>query len=232
MLLDDIAECQEVLRLKRGKPYPRGVELFQQGDVLDEVLYVETGIVKLERLDRDGLNMIVEMAFPCTWLGTAAVIAQMPSPVTAVTCTRTALAGMSAHVFRDLLHHDPALSFRIHEMHTRELCRQTGWIGQLSSANARERLQRVIRQFIDALRLPASDRGTRLQLPLKQWELARLIAITPEHLSRVLKDMEAEGMIRRDRGWVIVPDARRLCDDGDYDDAPWCERLQVGTLET
>ena len=43
---------------------------------------------------------------------------------------------------------------------------------------------------------------------MKQVEIAELIAVTPEHLSVVLKRMEQQGIIRREKGWLIIPDAK------------------------
>jgi CRP-like cAMP-binding protein len=205
--------------------YPRGVELFGQGRVLDEVLYVDGGLVKLVRVDRDGTEMILELAMPGAWLGSASVIIGVPSPVTAVTCGPTLLQRIPAQVFRHLLEHDPDLSRCIHRAHAGGLCKQIAWLAQVGSVSSRERLEGVIRQLIVALGLQATARGIRLQLPLRHWEIARLIAVTPEHLSRLLKQMQGDGVIRREKGWVIVPDVTRLGSGYDVDATPWCERV-------
>jgi CRP-like cAMP-binding protein len=201
--------------------YPKDVELFGQGQVLDEVLFVESGVVKLTRTDGNGQESILQLAFSGTWLGTATAIARTPSPTGAITCSQTRIGRMSAAAFRDLLRHDSVFAQQVHQLHARELCRQTGWIGQLSALTSRQRLQRVIRQLIVVLGTPTSGRGVRLPLPLRHWELARLIAVTPEHLSRLLKELQDEGIIGREKGWVIVADMQRLCPDGQCDDAPW-----------
>lgn len=210
--------------LSPAQVYPKGIELFSQGSMLEEVLYVENGWVKFSRVDGDGQEMILELAFGNTWLGTAPAIARTPSAVSAVTCTRTRLARMPADAFRRLLQHDSELSCQIHEMHARALCRQVGRIVQLNSLRSRERLYRVIRHFIAALNLQPTGRGIRLSIPLDHRELAQLILVTPEHLSRLLTEMQREGMIRREKGWLMIPDVRRLGPDGDCSDcsdAPW-----------
>jgi CRP-like cAMP-binding protein len=204
--------------------YPRGVQLFRQGVPIEEVLFVEAGIVKLVHTDPDGQEAILDLAFSGAWLGSAAAVAGLPSPVAAATCTRVSLQRIPVQGFADSLERDPDLGRRIRELHARELCRQTGWMAQLSSRTSRERLERIIRQLILALGLTTSSRGIRLQLPLRHWEIARLIAVTPEHLSRLLKQMQGEGVIRREKGWVIIPDVDRLCSACDPDSPRWCER--------
>ncbi len=50
----------------------------------------------------------------------------------------------------------------------------------------------------------------RLQLPLKQRELAQAIVVPDSCLSRLLKELEQDGVIERNRGWIIVRDPEKL----------------------
>jgi hypothetical protein len=59
-----------------------------------------------------------------------------------------------------------------------------------------------------------------LPLPFHHWEPATLILVTPEHLSRLLKEMERSGMIRRDRDSITGLDVCRLSTWGD-DEWAW-----------
>lgn len=208
--VEDGAAAAKAHRFGPAQVYPQAVELFPQDALLDEVAYLEAGAVKLVRTEPGGQEAILCLALPGAWLGTAAVIARVPMPASAVTCTPSRLVRVSSGTFRRMLRENAAFAERILEVHARELCRQIGWMGQLSALASRERLRRVLHQLIAALRLQPSESGIRLQLPLRHWELAQLVAITPEHLSRLLRDLEAEGVIRRSKDWMIVPDVRRL----------------------
>jgi CRP/FNR family transcriptional regulator len=201
---------RELQHEARRWTFPKGVELFRQGEQLSHVLYLERGTVKLTRVDENGRENIVELAFAGSWLGTAAVIARLSTPITAVTCEETVTAQIPSDAFTDLIQRDTTLSRCFHEFHASELCRHAGWITQLSSRTSRERLQQVIRQLISALKLNTSSGDIRLRLPFQQWELAQLIAITPEHLSRVLREMADEGVIRRHKGWIVVSNLQQL----------------------
>ncbi len=190
--------------------YPKDVELFHQGSVLQEVLYVECGSAKLVRHNDRGQDSIVELAVSGACLGTAAVLADAAVPVSAVTCTPTSLRRLSAAAFRRLLATDSTFGRRIHELHARELCRQTGWMGQMHALTGRERLQCLMLQFITAFQLNGRAHDMRLRFPLRHWEVARVISVTPEHLSRLLRALEDEGILQRHKGWVVVGDVNRL----------------------
>lgn len=219
---DGLSEWKHLYALTPAQVFPRGVELFRQGTATREVFYVNSGIVKLVHANSEGQERILDLAFTGAWLGSAAAIADVPNPVTGLTCTEATFQRIPANVFRDLLEQIPELSRNIREMHARELCNLTVWMAQLSSRTSRERLEAVIRQLILALGLTASARGIRLQVPLRHWEIAALVAVSPEHLSRLLKQMEAEGVIKREKDWVIVPDLSRLCAACE-DSSRWCE---------
>jgi len=201
-----------------AQTYPAGVELFDQGARMTEVLFIEGGLVKLRRADLNGHETILDLAFPGAWVGTAAAIIDIPSPASAITCALSRIARMPVIEFRDRLANDREFSKYIHEVNASELCRQMAWMGQLALLTAEQRLRCVMRQLISALHLQPSNVGIRLRLPLRHWELARLLAVTPEHLSRLLTDLQRAGIIVRDKGWVIVTDVQRLCPDAEWDE--------------
>jgi CRP-like cAMP-binding protein len=197
--------------LGRSCRYPRGAELFAQGEILREVVYVVSGVIKLTQSDALGRESIAGLAFAREWLGTAAVIAGQPTPVTAFTCSDTVLTRVPADTFRALLLRDPRVSLQIHQAHSRELCRQTTWIGQMCSLGSLKRLQCVLCRFVATQSLLTCGSTIKLQLPIRHWELAEFIGVSPEHVSRLLGDMEANGLIRREKSWIVIPDPKRLC---------------------
>jgi len=187
-----------------------GTELIQQGASLRQVYVLEAGIVKLTHVDQSGTEMILSLRFPGWFLGVSAVIAQRPSPVSVTTVSRCSLRRIPVGAFRDLLDSDLSLSSHIHQLQAKEVIDQQTYLAQLGTLSSRERLERVLRELISVLHSQPSKAGIRLQLPINGRELARLVAITPEHLSRLLRQMENDGVIRRDRGWLIVCDLDRL----------------------
>ncbi len=210
--------------LSPAQTYPKNIELFSQGETLDEVLRVDIGWIKLTAIDRIGRERILELAFGGMCLGTAAVISRTPSLVSVVTCTEAGVTRIPAAEFHALLERDPDVSRQVHEMHARAVCHHLQKLIDLTSLTSRERLERVMCHFIAALELQPTDHGTRLNIPLHHRELAELILVTPEHLSRLLTQMQREGLIQRDEGWLLIPDVGRLCADCDPSDdsrAPW-----------
>lgn len=73
----------------------------------------------------------------------------------------------------------------------------------------------------------------KLHLPLKLWEIAQFLGITPSYLSRLLKSLEREGLIERDNGWIKVTNADKLWhwkDDSQHEARPVRPALPENSL--
>ena len=76
---------------------------------------------------------------------------------------------------------------------------------------AKDRLKRLLYEIIIELEHPPDLRQQiKIQVPLKHREMAQMIAVTPEHLSRLLKALEREGVIQRDGNWLTIKNAKGL----------------------
>ena len=190
--------------------YPDATELFCQDSPAREVYIINRGLVKLMRLEQEGHGLIVGLRFPGWILGSAAVIMSSPHPITAVTLTKCELCRVPAETFLRLLRTDSQVSWHLLQMLSREVVEQNARVAQLGCLTARYRLEQLLWQLIMALGLHPTHETIRLQLPLKHREIAELIAVTPEHLSRILKQMQDQGIITQHKGWMIILDPARI----------------------
>lgn len=194
--------------------YPGSVELFGQGAHPADVYLVNSGIVKLTRSEANGQAILLDLRFAGALLGAAAVISAKPHPFTAITVTRCALTRWSSQKFRSLLATDTKLADRVREVLSDEVLEHVARISQLTCLPARERLEQLLWQFSarlghdDLSRRPESR--PRLQLPLKHYEVAHLLSITPTYLCRLLNTLEKENVITRTKGWIIITEPSKL----------------------
>jgi len=211
------AEVQEALySLSLPQDYSPAIELFKQGSHAKEIYFIDSGIVKLVRHEQDGQEMIVGLRTPNWVLGAASVVLQKPFPTSAETLTRCCLRRMPTNIFLCRLKSDAEFSWRIHQMHSYEVYAETMHLAQLGRHSARHRLEQLLWQLASALKPSEINKEVRLQLPLKHWEVAELIAVTPQHLSRVMKQMQKDGIIRHYKGWLIISDLQKLYHSSDF----------------
>jgi len=185
-----------------ARDYPAGTEILRQGSPAERVLYLESGLVKLLRAQADGGETIVGLRSSGWFLGAAAAILGRPYVARAVTLSRCRIADLDAARFGRLVREDASLSWRLHEMHSREAYEQMVQMADLGSRSARGRLEQFLHEMASALDGAGDD--VRLSIPLRQWEIAQLIAVTPQYLCRLFADMEREGLLKREGEFVTI----------------------------
>lgn len=190
--------------------YPTGVVLFQQDSPPAVVYFSESGLVKLMRSEDNGRELILSLKFSGSLLGAAAAIHDRPHPFSAVTVTDCRLARMSARSFLDLVAADAQLASSLHEMLSAEILDQTARISQIACLPARNRLEQLLWQMAVEYCAGSAQTDLRLQLPLRYWEVAQLLAITPTYLSRLFRELERDEVISRNKGWLVIHDQASL----------------------
>jgi CRP-like cAMP-binding protein len=183
--------------------YPAGVELFQQDACPRDVYFVETGLAKLTRYEENGSEFILDIRFPGSLLGLEAAIRNKAHPFSAVTATSCKLTHLTAPRFLDLLSSEVKLGLVIQDTLCDEVLNQAARMSEIACLPARQRLEQLLWKVAEQVG-ETQTINFKVQLPLKHWEAAQLLAITPTYLSRLLAELESEEIISRTNGWIIV----------------------------
>jgi CRP/FNR family transcriptional regulator len=197
-------------RWESSKEVPAGVELFEQGSYPREIYLVEHGLAKLIRVTEEGQETIVGLRSSGWVLGANSAILGKPYPVTAVTLTQCRLRYIYADQFIRLARSDMEFSWYLHVLHTQELHDRLAHLVGLRCLTARQRFEQLLLQLVSSIRTEGSREEVRFKLPMRHWEAAQLVGITPEHLCRVQRQMEQEGLLQKENGWLIISDLDRL----------------------
>jgi len=90
------------------------------------------------------------------------------------------------------------------------------WIANVGRRDARTRVAHILCEF--AMRLEAVGLGEQCnyELPMTQEQIADTAGLTPVHVNRTLKALDAEGLTRRNRRSVIIEDWKKLTEAGDF----------------
>ena len=211
-ILASLREQEDVLTSNLGPShlYPATTILFQQGSAPKEAYLLEGGLVKLVRIGMNGQEVIIGLRAQGAILGAASIIVSKPHPVTAVTLTQCVMRPAPLKDFLNLAQTNLELSWSLHQAQSQEVYYQAEQLAEMRYLSARQRLENLLLGLITSLGLNKESEMIRLTLPLKHWEIAQLIGVTPEHLSRILRQAENEGVIIRDNGGLIICDCQTL----------------------
>jgi hypothetical protein len=97
-----------------------------------------------------------------------------------------------------------------HPSHSRDVLELVASLDELACISAWRRLEGFLKWLNESVELEAFSEDGRLLLPFKRKDLAAAIKITPEHLSRLLSQLQREGILELRDQWIIVRNHRAL----------------------
>jgi CRP-like cAMP-binding protein len=90
------------------------------------------------------------------------------------------------------------------------------WIVNVGRRDARTRMAHLLCEFAARLEAQGLAEEYAYQLPMTQEQLADATGLTPVHVNRTLKALEAEGLLMRDKRHVSFPDWEKMRNVGDF----------------
>ena len=173
----------------------RGERLFDLGEPVRSIYFVRSGELKAVRHLPDGRESVMLRASACEFFGESALLVERY--VCTAYCVRDAqVIGLPAALFRDCLRGDSAFAYAFS-------LRMAAAARNQCSRYERLRLGKASERLLHLLNCEAGADGVYvLKAPLV--ELANELALEPETLYRVLRELEHDGLIARDRHSLVL----------------------------
>ena len=161
-----------------------GTVLISQDEQVKKVQLVRTGLVKLVNINSEGREALIGLRSDGWYAGSTSVILNAPSVYSVCASTDCTVVEIAASDFLRCVHRRPEMLSHFIMGLCREVASFSGLQVELMSSRAEDRLNLFLRERAAS----TLTGGIRDPLPsLKQMELAQLISISPEHLSRLQK---------------------------------------------
>ena len=190
--------------------YPAGIPLLPQGVLADSIFFVDTGLVKITYVDCDGKEMILGVRCSGRVVGITATVLNQPQPAGAVTVTRCRLVRISAAEIRRLMSAESTFSRYVLELQAHEVHDHLRNVVELASHSTEYRLAKLLSDLVRGIHLSQPADGRTVQIPFKQWEIAELLTVSPEHTCRVFRRLQREGLVLRKGKTLLVPEPDKL----------------------
>ena len=92
------------------------------------------------------------------------------------------------------------------------------WIANVGRRDAHTRIAHLLCEFSLRLKVAGLGQATDYEMPMTQEQIADCTGLTPVHVNRTLKALEAENLIeRRSSRSITVGDWKKLAEAGDFD---------------
>lgn len=193
-----ILECATI------RHYPRGEEIFREGDPGDAFLVIVEGRVKVYKTNPSGKQMILEIFGAGDPLGAVAVYDGAPFPASALTLDDTTCVRVEASDFYRLLEQHPALVRGLLSGLTIRIVELTRRLADFSGGRVETRFARLFLKLADQIGREEQD-GIFVPMPLQRQELADLTGTTIETCIRIMSRWEKQNVVHTAKdGFVIL----------------------------
>lgn len=167
------------------------------------------GLVKLVRTEVNGAEAIVGLRSEGALLGAVSLLAEKPHSFTAVSVSKCSVFRLLAPKFLQMLQDNSHYARSLCKGFASEIVEHITLFSELACLPARLRLEHFLWDNIKDQEGDMAPGQVRLRLPLRECDVAQIISVTPVHLSRLMSEIEKEGIVMRRKSELLV-DLRRL----------------------
>lgn len=191
--------------------FDAGQVIYVEGEPAESVYILESGWVKATRMTREGREQAMMFLRPVEVFGDIAVFSGTTYPGTVVVLEDVDVWAIPAREFLTLTEQYPALAMAvIHHLSDRVL-HYIGLVEDLSLRSVESRLANTLLRY-------AELRDGQLIVPRREWttfdEMAVRLGTVRDVLSRALKTLEAENLLRVEKQAIVLLDPKGLEERG------------------
>ena len=201
---------KQLVSCKAVREVPAQHVIHSQGEIIHNGYFICEGLVKVSHVMPDGKRMIVAVRRGGWVPGLGSIVGKFAFPNTAETITRCKLRSFSPEQFRQLMETDARFASWVARLLASAFYGTSMKMIEKSLLSGRERLEKFIWEMAESTPHNGNHKNIKMQSVLKRWEIAQLLSLTPQHLARLTKEMEDEGILKRQKGWFILMDPERL----------------------
>lgn len=192
--------------LRRYSVKAKGRTIFNQGEPNEAFIFLCSGVVKVVKSLPDGRDVILEVLPASSILNVPPATTTFQHPFSAVTLSDvTELASIKKVDLFNLLNSYPTLGDNLCGHVSRRFVIAFNMLSSMQ-LGVKYRILTILSFFRDAWK--AESRAGYVKIPLTQGELAQLIQTTPETISRTLRRLKEEHLVRiSPKGELAVAEA-------------------------
>ncbi len=189
--------------------FPRGTNVFVEGEQGDTLYIVLTGKVKVGRKAADGRENMLSVMGPSDMFGELSLFDPGPRTATATVVTDARLASLAHASLRPWITDRPEIAEQLLRVLARRLRRTNDALADLIFTDVPGRVAKALLGLSERFGTQEAD-GLRVHHDLTQEELAQLVGASRETVNKALADFASRGWMRVDSRAVTILDSERL----------------------
>jgi CRP/FNR family transcriptional regulator len=190
------------------KEFPAQTMVIGETDPIKSFYVVLTGRMKLYKSSPDGKEQTIQLLEPGDPFGLCTAFATDAFPASAMTLEESRVVLIPGPLMEAVAMQEPRLLLNIIQILSRRLKDSMAMIEALALKDIPERIASFLWHALPRTK----DRPEQLELAITQRELAKILGATPEALSRALRKMTDEGILRTSGRIIRILDGKALAD--------------------
>lgn len=182
-------DLDKINKIVREKKFAKGETLFSPGDDADSLIIMHQGQVKLTNFGSEGQEKIISLLQAGDFDGTATLFSPTKHTMYGIAVTKGEACVLDRNSFKKVMTDSPQLALHILNEFGTKLVEQQREYARNLTTTAEGRLASYLLEYSTEVN------SSEFKLPFKKYELANLLDLTPETLSRQLKNLEEQNLI-------------------------------------
>jgi CRP-like cAMP-binding protein len=191
------------------RAFSRGQVVILEGEPCQTVYFVARGVVRMYRLSPEGREQVLAYLGPGEPFNLVPALDGRPNLASVDAVTDTTLYTVPCERFRRIMRNHPEVALAVMERLAAEVRRLSDTVEDLALHTVRTRLARFLLAHASAELGEVVDGGQ----PPRRWtqeEVAAHIGTVRDVVGRTLRTFANDGLIRRERGRLVVADRAGL----------------------
>ncbi len=202
-------ELDQVNRLFHEVGFEPGDTICLSGDPAERLFVVAEGRVRLLRHSLAGKDILLDLLAPGEFFGSLSALGADLYPDTAQAQTSVCILTISKDAFQQILTQYPPVALTVIGIMADRLQAANERVQQLSILPVEGRIANVLLMLSNKFGERRAI-GRLIQVPLSREDLAAMTGTTTESASRVMSQLQKDGLIQTGRQWVAVTDQTGL----------------------
>lgn len=186
------------------KELPAGQALFSQGTPNRGVFCVSKGLLAQRIHNEDGTGTLLKLAYPGDVIGFRSFIADDMHRTEATALLPSRVCTVAHRDAQNVVHGNPSVLARLAARAVAEIERNQDRINAAATVSNKDRLLTLLQKLM-AFHGTADGPNMRMRLPLSRTDIADLIGVQPETLSRLFAKLKADGLCQTSGRDVQIP---------------------------
>lgn len=209
--------AEETLFQRFGKEFPKGTELFREGEAGKEMFVIQAGKVSISKRVRD-VEKVLAVLGPGEFFGEMAIISNKPRNASAVVNEDARLLVIDPKTFEAMIRGNAEIAVRMIKKLAERLSEADAQIENLLHNDPASRVVHQLLQLAQTRGRPVEG-GTEVDFVVR--EMPRQIGVGEPAVRSVLERLDRAGLIARGGDRVTVHDPARLHDFLQYLEMKW-----------